>query len=129
MAEWLFEEREGLQCWTIQGAPRRNILTLSMVGELEARLLKWESDPARTRVVILTGAGEQAFCAGADLKERSRMSQSDVRAFLKQVNRTFRRLEQSSTVFIAALNGSAFGGGLELALACDVRLAATHAEF
>src|SRR5690606_32669199 len=81
------------------------------------------------RAVVLTGAGEKAFCAGADLKERATMSEEEVRAFLLELRRTFRALEKSDCVFIAAVNGAAFGGGTELSLACDLRVAGPNARF
>jgi enoyl-CoA hydratase/carnithine racemase len=80
------------------------------------------------RAVVLTGAGSKAFCAGADLKERASMSPEEVRAFLDQLRRTFRALELSDCVFVAFLNGVAFGGGTELALCCDLRVVAAEAE-
>ena len=98
-----------------------------MLQEL-AGLVERVSGSRATRVVILTGAGDKAFCAGADLKERSTMSEPEVRAFLDQLRRTLRAIEKSDCVFIAAIIGSAFGGGTELALACDLRVAAPAAE-
>src|SRR2546428_13444537 len=79
------------------------------------------------RCVILTGAGSKAFCAGADLKERATMSEADVRAFLGELRGTLRAIEKSPKIFVAALNGVALGGGCELALACDIRLASPRA--
>jgi methylglutaconyl-CoA hydratase len=80
--------------------------------------------------VILTGAGERAFCAGVDLKERAAMTEEEVmesrRVAVKPCYDAFRTI---STPTIAAVNGVALGGGAELALACDIRLAAPNARF
>jgi enoyl-CoA hydratase/carnithine racemase len=98
-----------------------------MLSELET-LVERVSRAHGTRAVVITGAGDKAFCAGADLKERATMTEDDVRVFLDQLRRTFRSLEQSDCVFVAAINGAAFGGGMELALACDLRVASPVAE-
>ncbi|AOH54881.1 enoyl-CoA hydratase [Peribacillus muralis] len=83
---------------------------------------------ADLRTVILTGSGEKAFCAGADLKERAGMSDDKVKETLKLIGDTITALEKLPVPVIAAINGSAFGGGLELALACDIRLASESAK-
>jgi methylglutaconyl-CoA hydratase len=80
------------------------------------------------RVVVLTGAGEKAFCAGADLKERRGMTLAETWAFLDELNALMTAVSTFPRPVIAALNGAAFGGGLELALACDLRIAAVTAE-
>jgi enoyl-CoA hydratase/carnithine racemase len=124
----LLEERRGAtELWTINMPERRNAISGTLVQELEARLALVQS--ARdTRVVILTGAGDKAFCAGADLKERMSMSDEEVRRFLNKLREDLRALEKSDCIFIAALNGAALGGGTEIALACDLRIAAPGAE-
>lgn len=115
-----------IEVWTIDGEARRNAISRAMLAELSRRVA--EVDARRTRVVVLTGAGDKAFCAGADLKERSTMTEAEVRAFLQSLRDTLRAIERADCVFIAAINGAALGGGTELALACDVRFASATAE-
>lgn len=78
------------------------------------------------RAVLVTGAGNRAFCAGADLKERRGMSASDVRRFITAIRQTVDELADLPHPTIAAINGVALGGGTELALGCDLRIAAGH---
>jgi enoyl-CoA hydratase/carnithine racemase len=86
------------------------------------------ADPGSWRCVVLTGAGERAFCAGADLKERDGMSEAVWRAQHEIFERAFMALMELPLPVIAAVNGAAFGGGLEMALACDFIYAAKTAR-
>ncbi len=118
---------EKVEVWTIDNESRRNALSRSVVEALAFQLdaVKLRSE---ARVIVLRGAGDKAFCAGADLKERADMTLDEVRVFLLKLRQTFSAFELSDKVFVAFLNGGAFGGGLELALSCDLRCAAPHAE-
>ncbi len=127
MAEFKVETRDAVEVWTIDGEGRRNAISRAMLSELEALVTRASSGGA-VRAVILTGAGDKAFCAGADLKERTTMGEAEVRAFLEALRRVMLALEDSPCVFIAAINGVALGGGTELALASDLRVAAPAAE-
>ncbi|MEJ8776436.1 enoyl-CoA hydratase [Pseudogracilibacillus sp. ICA-222130] len=80
------------------------------------------------RAVIITGTGEKAFSAGADLKERRDMNETEVVEAVTYIGDTINRIGQIKVPVIAALNGVAFGGGLELALACDIRIASQHVK-
>lgn len=80
------------------------------------------------RAVVLTGAGDKAFCAGADLKERRTWTLDDTRVFLGEINALMDAVAAFPRPVIAAVNGLALGGGFELALACDLRIAADTAE-
>ncbi len=79
------------------------------------------------RVVIITGAGEKAFAAGADLKERRTYTPEQVKAFITTIRNLFTRIEYMRKPVIAAVNGVALGGGTELAMACDIRIASAAA--
>lgn len=127
MAEFRIDKRAAVEVWTIDGQSRRNAISRAMLAELD-RLVQRVSQGDDTRAVVITGSGDKAFCAGADLKERATMSEDEVRAFLEQLRSTLRALELSDCVFVAAINGVAFGGGMELALACDLRVCAPAAE-
>lgn len=121
-------ERKGaVEVWTIDGEARRNSISVAMLGELNGHLSRAAGDRA-LRCVVLTGAGDKAFCAGADLKERARMSDAQVHAFHADLRRALRSLETAPQPIVAAINGAALGGGLEMALACDVRLAVAGAQ-
>ncbi|GGH77719.1 enoyl-CoA hydratase/carnithine racemase [Pullulanibacillus pueri] len=80
------------------------------------------------RVLILTGSGNKAFCAGADLKERASMNEKETVQAVRRIKQTLSRIEALPLPTLAAINGAAFGGGLELALACDLRYATEHAK-
>ena len=128
MAEFEIKIEGVVESWTIKGEARRNALSKAVVAELQQHVQRVSGPDRTVRAVVLTGAGEKAFCAGADLKERTTMSEEEVRRFLEQLRRTFRAIELSDCVFIAFVNGAALGGGTELALACDLRVAAASAE-
>lgn len=127
MSEFKIEVKGAVEVWTIDGEARRNTLRQAMVAELGGLVSRVSADRS-VRAVVITGAGNKAFCAGADLKERAGMSEDQVRTFLGSLKELLRSLERSDCVFIAAINGAAFGGGTELALACDLRLSASSAE-
>ena len=86
------------------------------------------TEPGTTRCVVLTGAGDRAFCAGADLKERDGMTETVWRAQHQIFERAFMALMELPLPIIAAVNGHAFGGGLEMALCCDFIYAARTAR-
>jgi enoyl-CoA hydratase/carnithine racemase len=122
----LYDVREGIATVTLNRPEVMHAINRDLVRTLEQRLEEIRVDPG-VRVVVLTGAGARAFCAGADLKERAVLTSEQVAAFLHSLRRVLTTIEQLPVPVIAAINGAAFGGGLELALAADIRLAADSA--
>ncbi len=123
-----FELLEGsIGLITLSRPEAANAMSVQLLHELSDTLDQINGDPA-VRVVLLTGAGEKAFCAGADLKERKGMSDRQVKQIVQLIGATVAKVETLAQPVIAVLNGVAFGGGLELALACDLRFAATHVK-
>jgi enoyl-CoA hydratase len=86
-------------------------------------------DLENTRCLVITGAGEKAFIAGADVAEMSDMEESEARIFSETGNALFRKIETFPLPVIAAINGYALGGGNELALSCDIRICSENAVF
>ena len=108
-----------------------NAMTPELLDLLDAYLSRLEADPA-IRVVVLTGSGEKSFCVGADLKARQQEftgGQISRDPFAEGVERVFGRIERLPRPVLAAINGYALGGGLELALTADLRVAAEEARF
>ncbi len=106
---------------TLNRPERMNAISMGLVQGLLDALEAIESD-SRTRVVVVTGAGSKAFCAGADLKERRTMTEEQTRGFLRKLRLALTRLQDLDRPTIAAVNGVALGGGCELALTCDIRV-------
>jgi enoyl-CoA hydratase len=104
-----------------------NALDVETLSELRDRLVELRDDAA-VRVIVLTGAGDRAFAAGADIKYMSALSVVEAKEWGGLGHEVGQQLETSSKATIAAVNGFALGGGCELALACDLRYAASNAK-
>ena len=123
------EPRDQVLLVTLNRPKALNALNTQMGRELYELWTRLAAEPGETRCVVLTGAGERAFCAGADLKERDGMAQADWQAQHELFERGFMALMEFPLPVIAALNGHAFGGGLEIALCCDFIYASNAARF
>lgn len=123
----LITRREG---WTLIATLNRpeklNALNKELYEELKHLVDVLQTDKT-IRVVVLTGIGDKAFSVGADLKERQGMNEKDIVQRLEFVHALFSRIERLPQVVIAAINGTTLGGGLEMALACDLRIASENA--
>jgi enoyl-CoA hydratase/carnithine racemase len=106
--------------------PPANTYTHEMMRELDDAILKARFDKA-VQVIVLTGEGEKFFCAGANIGMLQKVDPTFKYFFCLHANETLTRLEQTPKLVIAALNGHTVGGGLEIAMACDVRIARRNA--
>ncbi|MDA8235026.1 MAG: enoyl-CoA hydratase-related protein [Clostridia bacterium] len=119
---------EGIATIIINRPETLNALSPAVYHELKEALTKLTSNPM-VKAVIITGAGSKAFIAGADIAAMSIMSSNDALLFGEAAKEVSFRIESMSQPVIAAINGLALGGGCELALACDFRVAASSAKF
>ncbi len=123
----LAEEKDGIAVLTLNRPKVMNSFNFALLHSLKEQIdaLKFNNN---VRVVIITGAGRKAFCAGADLKERTTFDELQVKEFIFTIRNLFTSIEYLNKPVIAAINGVALGGGTELALACDIRVAAMNAS-
>ena len=120
--------RDGDVVWlTIERPEVMNCLSFPTLRRLRTLCEELREDLS-IRCVLITGAGERAFCAGADLKERKTMPAERVPDFVRNIRRTMDDVEALPQPTIGVVNGFAFGGGTELLLACDLRIASVHAK-
>jgi enoyl-CoA hydratase len=119
----LFELRDHIAFVTINREDALNAFNYDTLKELQDTVEKIRVNP-EVRIVIFTGAGDKAFSVGADLKERKSLSNEEVKRNIYKINEVFNAIDQLPQPTIALMNGYAFGGGMELALACDFRIVA-----
>jgi enoyl-CoA hydratase/carnithine racemase len=121
-------QREDSLAWiTLERPSVMNCLSFPTLKRFRTLLAELREDLA-LRCILITGAGEKAFCAGADLKERKAMPAERVPHFVRNIRALMDDVEALAQPTIAVINGFCFGGGTELALACDLRVAAEHVE-
>ena len=126
--EFITYEQDGyVGVITINRPKALNALNSQVLDELKATLDAVNVD--ETRALVLTGAGEKSFVAGADIGEMSTLTKAEGEAFGKKGNDVFRKLETLDIPVIAAVNGFALGGGCEISMSCDIRICSENAIF
>lgn len=123
----VYEQKEAVGIITINREKALNALNSTVLEELDKTLDAVNLD--EVRCLILTGAGQKSFVAGADIGEMSSLTKAEGEAFGKKGNDVFRKLETFPIPVIAAINGFALGGGCEIAMSCDIRICSDNAVF
>ena len=123
----LYEVKGQVGIITINREKALNALNSTVLDELDKTLDSVDLDTVRC--LILTGAGEKSFVAGADIGEMSTLTKAEGEAFGKKGNDVFRKLETFPIPVIAAVNGFALGGGCEISMSCDIRICSDNAVF
>lgn len=122
-----YEQKDFVGIVTIDREKALNALNTEVLADLEAVIDAIDAE--KTRCVIITGAGQKSFVAGADIAAMCNMTKDEGRAFSARGNAVFRKIEKLPMPVIAAVNGFALGGGCELSLSCDIRIASENALF
>ena len=123
----LYEVNGAVGTITINREKALNALNSQVLDDLEAAFDSIDTNVVRA--VVLTGAGDKSFVAGADIGEMSTLSKAEGEAFGKKGNDIFRKIEQFPLPVIAAVNGFALGGGCEISMSCDIRICSENAMF
>ncbi len=131
MAEYVSTERDGLVAVVTIDHPPVNALSAPLLEELEAELAALDGDEG-VRAIVLQGAGERAFVAGADISEfpslREAAAEAQESGSARGIQKLGARMDAAHTPFVAAIHGFCLGGGLELAMCCDIRVASEDAQ-
>ena len=126
-AHLLMQHEDAVTTITINRPQQANALHSDTIRELRQAIAVTQ-DRAETRVVVITGAGDRAFVAGADLHELAGLDVYQAEQFIRALHEALRAIRQHPAPVIAAVNGHALGAGLELMMACDIAIAAEHAQ-
>ncbi len=124
----LTEEKNGVLYLTVNREDRMNALNFATLEELKG-IFEEAEDNRRIKAVIITGAGEKAFIAGADISEIASLNEVNARKFAENGQEIFAMIENCHKPVIAVTNGYTLGGGCELAMACHMRIATANAKF
>ncbi|MBP0445347.1 enoyl-CoA hydratase/isomerase family protein [Roseomonas sp. SSH11] len=126
----IYESADGVAVVTLNRPDRMNSIGGTMKEDLARAFFEIAKNDQGLRCVVLTGTGDRAFCAGADIKERAELRRTGPEYFMAQkaTHALIRGIQEFERPVIAAINGVALGGGLEIALAADIRYAAAHAK-
>lgn len=119
---------DGVLWITVNRPEKLNALNVATVRELDAAITAAESD-REVLAIVITGAGEKAFVAGADISELAKLGPAEAKEYALRGQLTFARIERMTKPVVAAVNGFALGGGCELAMACHLRVASSNAVF
>ena len=122
-----YEEEDKIAILTINRPKALNALNSGVLDELDKTLSSIDTN--KIRALIITGAGEKSFVAGADIGEMSKLTKKEGEAFGKKGNDVFRKIETFPIPIIAAINGFALGGGCEISMSCDIRICSENAIF
>jgi len=123
-----FEQKDNFAILILNRPDKLNALNTELFNELDDAITKVELDDS-IKLLILTGEGEKAFAAGADIKELNQSDKNSGKLFSQKGSKVMRRLELLNIPVIAAVNGFALGGGCELAMSCHIRFASDNAKF
>jgi len=129
MTEFVSTERDGMVAIVTIDHPPVNALSAPLLEELEAELVALDGDEG-ARAIVLKGAGERAFVAGADISEFPSLREAGLQegGSARGIQKLGARMDASDTPFVAAIHGFCLGGGLELAMCCDIRVASEDAQ-
>ncbi len=122
------EAETGILTITLNRPDKLNALNAATIEDIRTAMQRAQDDP-EVRGIILTGSGEKAFVAGADIAELTKLDEISARRASERGQEAFCMIEESSKPVIAAVNGFALGGGCELAMACHIRVASENARF
>lgn len=124
----IFDKKENFAVITLNRPDKLNALNNQLFTELDEAITQIELDDS-IKAVVLTGTGEKAFAAGADIKELNQSDKNSGKLFSEKGSKVMQRLESLKVPVIAAVNGFALGGGCELAMSCHIRFASENAKF